>query len=101
VDKVLDRRADLSTDYADHTVIGRSSELDRKEFFLDSEKVMKKPFFAMFALLVCMVLASLQLFAGQQKKRDMQTGQPDANVTAEEAAELEAVLTTSQGRNPL
>ena len=49
------------------------------------------------AVLVCLVLALLQSLAGQQKKRDTQTAQSDANVTAEEAIQLEAVVTTNLG----
>src|SRR5262249_31373721 len=33
----------------------------------------------------------------QQKKRDTQTAQPEANVTAEDAAQMEAVVTTDSG----
>ena len=51
----------------------------------------------LIALLVCLVLALSQSLAGQQKKRDTQTAQSDANVTAEEATQLEAVVTTNLG----
>jgi peptidyl-prolyl cis-trans isomerase B (cyclophilin B) len=50
---------------------------------------------------IALVLALLELFAAssiaQQKKRDAQSTQPEAIVTAEEAAQLEAVITTDLG----
>jgi cyclophilin family peptidyl-prolyl cis-trans isomerase len=58
---------------------------------------MRRTFSEMSALLVCLVLALTQSLAGQQKKRDTQTAQPDAIVTAEEATQLEAVVTTNLG----
>ena len=50
------------------------------------------------ALLVCLALVTAGNSASaQQKKRDAQPAQSEANVTAEEAAQLEAVITTDSG----
>ena len=48
-----------------------------------------------FALLLCVVLGGLAPSFAQQKKRDVQ--QPPTEVTLEEAAQLEAVITTDLG----
>lgn len=49
-------------------------------------------------LLLCLALLTLYASAlAQQKKRDAQATQPEAIVTAEEAAQLEAVITTGLG----
>jgi cyclophilin family peptidyl-prolyl cis-trans isomerase len=52
-------------------------------------------------MVIALVLALVVLLApsaiAQQKKRDVQTSAPDAIVTAQEAAQLEAVITTDLG----
>lgn len=62
----------------------------------DAMKILR-PSLATF-LCWTLILASLAIAAiGQQKKRDAQAGPPDAAVSAEEAAQLEAVITTDLG----
>lgn len=51
----------------------------------------------MIALLFLSLLASGASALAQQKKKDVQTSQSEATVTAEEAAQLEAVVTTDLG----
>ena len=49
-------------------------------------------------LFLTLILFGLEVAsAGQQKKRDTQSSPPDAAVSAEEAAQLEAVVTTDLG----
>jgi peptidyl-prolyl cis-trans isomerase B (cyclophilin B) len=48
-------------------------------------------------LCLTLILASLAIAIGQQKKRDAQASPSDAAVSAEEAAQLEAIITTDLG----
>lgn len=53
--------------------------------------------FPELSLCLTLILSSLVSAHGQQKKRDAQTAQADAAVSAEQAAQLEAVITTDLG----
>jgi cyclophilin family peptidyl-prolyl cis-trans isomerase len=48
-------------------------------------------------VVLCTVFCSSEISTGQQKKRDAQSTQPEAIITAAEAAQLEAVVTTDVG----
>lgn len=59
---------------------------------------MKSPQRRLIIVLQCLALLTAGASAlAQQKKKDVQTSQPEATVTAEEAAQLEAVITTDLG----
>src|SRR5438046_2716257 len=57
---------------------------------------MKSTHHRLTLILLCLALPVSNAF-GQQKKRDTQPPPAEANVTPQEAAQLEAVITTSLG----